>query len=145
MSAKEVLETYARSSCMLPSLCVFSWIIVRKLILFNFSNINVESMWVQYPELNEDVKLLGSSTVPWWGYADDLILLMLDISSLQRATIILDEVFTNYGLCINVSKSETMVLKHMLLDDEHPDTIISLRIVPLQNSTEVKYLGSYIS
>ena len=70
---------------------------------------------------------------------------MLDISSLQRAIIILDEVFTNYGLCINVSKSETMVLKHMLLDDEHPDTIISLRIVPLQNSTEVKYLGSYIS
>ena len=102
MSAKEVLKTYARSSSMLPSLCVFSWIIVRKLTLFNFSNINIESMWVQYPERNEDVKLLGSSTVPWWGYADDLILFMLDINSLQRATVILDEVFTNYGLCIKI-------------------------------------------
>ena len=145
MSAKEALKAYACSSCMLPSLCVFSWITVRKLTLFDFLNINIESMWVQYPERNENFKLLGSSTVPWWGYADDLILFMLDINSLQRATVILDEVFTNYDLCINVSKSETMVLNHMLLEDEHPDTIISLRIVPLQNSIEFKYLGSYIS
>ena len=33
----------------------------------------------------------------------------------------------------------------MHLEDEYPDTIISLRNVPLQNSTEFKYLGSYIS
>ena len=94
---------------------------------------------------NENVKLSGSSTVPSCGYADDLILFMLDIHSLQRATTILDDVFTNYSLCINVSKTETMILNHMLLEDEYPDTIISLRNVPLQNSTEFKYLSSYIS
>ena len=94
---------------------------------------------------NKNVKLWGSSTVPWCGYADDLIFFMLDIHSLQRATTILNDVFTNYGLCINVSKTETMILNHMLLEDKYPDSIISLRNAPLQNSTEFKYLGSYIS
>ena len=83
----------------------------------------------------------GDLLVPWCGYADDLILFILDIHLLQRATTILDEVFTNYGFCINVSKTEIMILKHMLLEDEYPNTIISLRTVPLQ----FKYNGSFIS
>ena len=41
---------------------------------------------------NENVKLWGSSTVPWCGYAHSLILFMLDIHSLQRAANILDEI-----------------------------------------------------
>ena len=94
---------------------------------------------------NENVKLWGSSTVPWCGYANDLILFMLEIHSLQRATAILDEVFTNHSHCVNVSKTETMILNHMLLQDEYPDSIISLCNVALQSSTEFKYCGSYIS
>ena len=73
--------------------------------------------------LNENVKLRGSSMVPWCGYTDDLILFMQDIHLIQRATTILDEVFTNYALCINVSKTESMSL----------------------NSTELKYIDSFIS
>ena len=46
---------------------------------------------------NESVKLWRSSTVLWWSYVDSLILFMLDI---------LDEVFTNHGLYINVSKQK---------------------------------------
>ena len=88
---------------------------------------------------------MGIFTLLWCGYADDLILFMLDINSLQRATTILDEVLTNYGLCINVLKTETTVLNHMLLEGEYPDTLIILRNVPLQNSTEFKHLCSYIS
>ena len=38
-----------------------------------------------------------------------------------------------------------MILSHMLLEDEYPDTIISLHNVLLQTSAEVKYLSSYIS
>ena len=68
--------------------------------------------------LNKNVKLWRSLTVPWYGHVDDLILFMLDIHSLQRAATILDEVFTSYRLCINVSKTETMVLNQMLLEDE---------------------------
>ena len=94
---------------------------------------------------NGNVKLRGSYTVPWCGYVDNLILFMLIIHSLQRATTILDEVFTIYGLCINVSKTETIVRNDMLLEDEYADTIIGLRNVLLQNSTEFKYLGSHIS
>ena len=109
-------------------------------------------MWDQYPESNDwkcvakNVKLWGSSTVPWRGYADDLILLMLGINSPQRATTILDEVI-NYGLCINVSKTEAMVLNHMLLCllKMNTLTLIRLRNVPFQNSTKFKYLDSYIS
>ena len=93
---------------------------------------------------NENFELWGSSSAPWCGYAEDLILFVVDIHSRQRATNILGEAFTN-GPCIDVSKTETMILNHMLLEDEYPDTIISLRNVQLQNSTEFKYLGSYIS
>ena len=88
---------------------------------------------------------MGIFTVLWCGYADDLILFMLDINSPQRARTILDEVLTNCGLCINVSKTETIVLNYMLLEGEYPDTLISLRNVPLQSSTEFKHLCSYIS
>ena len=61
--------------------------------------------------------------VPWCGYTDDLILFMQDIHLMQRATTIFDEVFTNYGLCINVSKTESMSLK----------------------SSKFKYIDSFIS
>ena len=64
-----------------------------------------------------------SSILPWWGYTNDLILFMQDIHIQQRATTIFDEVFTNYGLSINVSKTELMSL----------------------NSTEFEYIDSFIS
>ena len=38
-----------------------------------------------------------------------------------------------------------MILNHVLLEDEYPDTIISLCNVPLLKPTAFKYLGSYIS
>ena len=94
---------------------------------------------------NENVKLRGSSTVPWCSYVNNLILFMLYIFSLQRATTILNELFTNYGHCVNILKTETMILNHALLEDEYPDTIISLCNVPLLKPTAFKYLGSDIS
>ena len=49
------------------------------------------------------------------------------------------------GLWINIPITETMILNHMLLENKYPDTIISLWNVPLQNFTDFKYLGLYIS
>ena len=89
---------------------------------------------------NENFKLWVPFTAPWCGYADSLILFLLDIHSLQIATTILDEVFTNYGLCINVTKTESMILNHMLLEDEYHNTAMSLCNVPLQNS-KFKYIS----
>ena len=94
---------------------------------------------------NENIKSWGRSSFPWCGYADDLILFMLDVHSLQKATTTLDEVFRSYGLCINETKTETMILNQLFLEGEYPDSIINLRNVALQNSSEFKYLGSYIS
>ena len=93
----------------------------------------------------ENRKLWGTSFLPWSGYADDLILFMLDIPSLQKAATLLDEVFISHGLSINVSKTETMILNHTNLNSEYPKSIINLRNEPLQNSMEFKYLGSLIS
>ena len=94
---------------------------------------------------NDNIKPWGISSLPWCGYADDLILFTLDINSLQKATNILDEVFSSYGLCINDAKTVTMILNHGFLQEEYPTSIINLRNIPLQNSSEFKYLGSYLS
>ena len=94
---------------------------------------------------NENIKPWGISSLPWCGYADNLILFTLDINSLQKATNILDEVFSSYGLCINDAKTVTMILNHGYLQEEYPTSIINLRNIPLQNSSKFKYLGSYLS
>ena len=91
-------------------------------------------------------KLNGTSIIPWCGYADDLILFMLDQIGLQRATEILDEVFTKFGVSINISKTETMIISHKYaLSDDYPSSIITeLRGTSLNNVKEFKYLGSNI-
>jgi len=86
-------------------------------------------------------------TLPWNGYADDLILFMVDLNSLQKAATTLNDVFISYGLHINETKTETMILNYKFFegDDEYPKSIINLQNKPLQNSTDFKYLGSYLS
>ena len=97
MSAKEALKAHACSICVLMYIHVF---------MNNCKKDDSIRFFKQYQitarSVSKNVKLWGSSTVPWCGYVDDLILFMLDIHSLQRAITILDEVFTNYGLCINI-------------------------------------------
>ena len=85
---------------------------------------------------NDNIKPWGISSLPWCGYADDLILFTLDINSLQKATNILDEVFSSYGLCINDAKTVRMILNHGYLQEEYPTSFIKLCNIPLQNSSE---------
>jgi len=91
---------------------------------------------------NQNIKTWGTSLLPWCGYADDLILFLLDTKGLQRATELLDEVFTNFGLSINVSKTESMIMNQS--SDEYPNSIVNLKQSPLNNVREFKYLGSYL-
>ena len=89
--------------------------------------------------------LEGECVLPWCGYADDLILFLLDQEGLQKATCLLNEVFHSFGLKINVSKTETMILNHQQQSsEEYPETIITLEGCPLKNVTEFKYLGANI-
>ena len=87
----------------------------------------------------------GTSILPWCGYADDLILFMIDQASLQKATALLDDVFNKFGLSINGSKTETMILNHKyIVTDEYPSSIVALKDKPLNNVERFKYLGSYL-
>ena len=106
----------------------FVYWLLCMMTLSAFLNINIES--TRHQSENKDWECI-TKILNCGGLADDLILFMLDIHSLQRATTIVDEVFTNYGLCINGSKTETMILNHVLLEDEYPDTVISLCNIPL--------------
>ncbi|XP_066919456.1 uncharacterized protein [Clytia hemisphaerica] len=89
--------------------------------------------------------LNGSSDFAWCGYADDLVLFLVNLVSLQDTANLLDEVFQNFGLTINKSKTETMILNHDILGvDEYPKSIVSINDTPLNNVPKFKYLGCYI-
>ena len=94
---------------------------------------------------NLNIRLDGTSSLPWCGYADDLILFMKDLESLKRATKLLDEVFVKFGLQINETKTETMILNCDCLETDYPASIIDLHNTPLKNAACFKYLGSHVS
>ena len=55
----------------------------------------------------------------------------------------MNEVFQNFGLKINVSKTETMILNHQeITPEEYPESIISLEGCALKNVKEFRYLGA---
>ena len=83
----------------------------------------------------------GTSEIPWSGYADDLVLYLLSLEGLQKSIQLLDEIFTCFGLAINNSKTETMILNV----DEIPTSIANLRGVDLKNVSIFRYLGAYIN
>ena len=89
---------------------------------------------------NNDLRSWGTSTLPWSGYADDLVLFLQSQAALQKATELLDDVFASFGLSINKSKTETMVLN----SNETPDTVVSLGNICLKNVNIFKYLGANI-
>ena len=87
----------------------------------------------------------GVYTLPWCGYADDLILFMIDLVGLQKATKILEKVFVSFGLSINELKTETMIINHKYIQaEEYPSSVVTSRNTPLNNVKESKYLGSYL-
>ena len=79
------------------------------------------------------------------GYADDLVLICWSKKDLQLCLNILLEVFDEYGLNINHSKTETMIMNWQTSDGEYPDTIISLNNKNITNSTCFKYLGVWLN
>ena len=71
--------------------------------------------------------LSSTSILSWCGYADDLVLFLQSKSSLQNATVILDNVFTKFGLSVNVQKTETMIL-NFPSDSPYPNSSIELMV-----------------
>ena len=76
------------------------------------------------------------------GYADDLALFAWNIEELQECINILVKVFEEFGLQINKSKTETMIINARTTP---PESIISINQISIKNTTEFKYLGVWTS
>ncbi|XP_066935519.1 uncharacterized protein [Clytia hemisphaerica] len=87
------------------------------------------------------IRTWGEATLSWCGYADDIVLFLLSLEGISAATELLDLTFTAFGLTINVSKTETMTINQ----EQHLDSIISLREEQLKNVKEFKYLGAVLN
>ena len=59
---------------------------------------------------NNDLKYWRSTIIPWSGYTDDLVIYLQSLESLQKATELIDDIFTKFGISINKTKTETMIL-----------------------------------
>ena len=78
------------------------------------------------------------------GYADDIGTHAWSISDLQKVVDILHSVFKEFGLNINVDKTETMIWNwDPKIDGRpiYPESIISISNNSIQNSEVFKYLG----
>ena len=96
---------------------------------------------------NNRGKKLGLTSIWWLGYADDLCLAASNKEELQQQLDILHEVFEAYGLKINASKTETLILNWKLGKgdpDQYPTSICNLNSISIQNSKSFKYLGTTI-
>ena len=88
-------------------------------------------------------KYFGDYVIDYCGYADDVLLAFENNDEMQRAVIILDEVFKSYQLKINVSKTKSMVFNHP--DDiDYPKTLTTLNHEPIENVQSFRYLGNVI-
>lgn len=90
---------------------------------------------------NNGLQSWGTSEIPWSGYADDLVLYLLSLEGLQKCVELLDEIFSVFGLTINNTKTETMILNA----DVVLPSIAKLRGVDLKNVSMFRYLGAYIN
>lgn len=86
----------------------------------------------------------GNAILPWCGYADDLVLFLQSKNGIQAASNLLDRTFSKFGLSINRSKTETMVVNQSD-PDSYDESIISLTGTALKNVKEFKYLGAYLN
>lgn len=84
----------------------------------------------------------GYYSADWIGYADDIVLMFKDKSSLQRGIDLLNETFKRYQLSINVSKTKTMTINST--SEDYPSTIAQLNGVEIKNVDCFCYLGAQI-
>ncbi|XP_066925851.1 uncharacterized protein [Clytia hemisphaerica] len=99
----------------------------------------------RYTLREQSIDLNGSSTLPLCGYADDLVLFLTNHICLNNSANLLNSVFKNFGLTINTSKTETMIINGENPNtNEYPATIISIDGSPLKNVQKFKYLGCHI-
>ena len=93
------------------------------------------------------VTVSGLSAIHYLAYCDDLAIFAFDPATLERKLQILNEVFIEFGLKMNMDKTETLVFNWKLGKeknlDEYPKTILKIDEHDIKNSQTFKYLGAY--
>ena len=80
------------------------------------------------------------------GYADDTAIVSWDVEELHTCMTILYQTFTEYGLNLNFTKTESMIMNwNTTSDGTYPESIISVNNYTIRNVTSFKYLGVWIN
>ena len=89
---------------------------------------------------------VGTSQLDWAGYADDIVLYLLSLTSLESSLSLIDSIFKRFKLKVNATKTETMTTNRKLTygEDVYHKSIISLDGKPIKNAEKFRYLGSQI-
>jgi len=90
--------------------------------------------------------VVGTAQLDWSGYADDIVLYLLSLDSLQTSLALINAVFKRFKLTINVKKTESMTTNHKFTYREqlYPENVIVLNDQPIANTDKFPYLGSQI-
>lgn len=87
---------------------------------------------------------VGTQTIDWNGYADDIALNFEDVKNMQRAIDLLSTTFSRYHLEINISKTKSIIMNHQHLNTDYPTSIVKIHGEPIENVKSFKYLGCQI-
>ena len=81
-----------------------------------------------------------------YGYADDTAIICWNEEDLQMCMTIFYQTFTDYGLNVNLTKTESMIINwNTSYDGTYPQSIISMNGSLIKNVTSFKYLGVWIN
>ena len=75
-----------------------------------------------------------SLTLPWIGYADDIVLFLPTVPGLQKCLDLSVKIFTRFALKVNVSKTETQLANMPNTTDQLPPSLIKLNSVDIKNT-----------
>ena len=80
----------------------------------------------------------GTATIKGSGYADDIVNFFETADDLQKALLILNNVFESFGIQINCSKTETMIINFLGQEGTYPQSICSLKGTKINNAKTFK-------
>ena len=88
---------------------------------------------------NTNEPLSATATINYLGYADDLVIKARTKLELQQKLEILQEVFSEFGLYMNLGKSETIIYNWKLgkpeKGEKYPESIVTLKTINKQGET----------
>jgi len=87
---------------------------------------------------------VGTQTIDWIGYADDIVLNFEDTENMQHAMDLLSTTFRRYHLEINISKTKSIILNYQSPNTDYPTSIVKIDGEPIDNVRSFKYLGCQI-